>query len=139
MAVLIVVLTYGSCGQMLAFMYLNPGSAGDTGATFVRDGGKPFQSVVVQSLKPGSVLASAGLRSGDRVRLDHPWDDLRLTKAGETFGLTQLGPTPRHIDAVLPAARAMPESAKLAAALTPLANMTIAFIGLFVVIRSAAS
>ncbi len=135
--VFIVGLTFGSCGQMLKFMYLDPGSAGDIGAAFVRDNGGPSGTVVVHNLRPGSALAAAGIRESDRVRLDYPWDDLRMTEAGETFGLTRLsGAAPRHIGIVLPAAPPMAEADKLSNAITPLGNMTIVLIGLFVMLRS---
>ena len=132
----IVLMTYGSCGQMLKFMYFAPGSAGTTGVTYARDPTVPG-TVIVHSLKSGSVLADAGIRDGDRVRLDYPWDDLRMPKAGERFGLTKLsGSKPQHITVRLPAAAPIPDADKFFSSLTPVGNMTIALIGLLVVIRS---
>ena len=135
--VLIVILTFGSCGQMLTFTFFGQGTRGDIGASLARIPGGLPGTVVVQNLQPASALALSGVHDGERVRLDNPWDDLRMPKVGEVFGLTRLASgKPEHIRLVLPPAAPISDSDKLFSATTPLGNMTIALIGLFVVVRS---
>ena len=52
----------------------------------------------VPSILPGSPMDKAGLKVGDRIRFDRPYDNLRQAAIGETIGLTVWHDgTPRHV------------------------------------------
>ena len=77
-------------------------TAGDLGAQLVRGGAGPHE-VEARHLRANSPLAVAGIRNGGRLRLDHPWDDLRMMPAGDQLGLTWLKPgSARHVGIVVP-------------------------------------
>jgi len=78
-------------------------ASGSLGATLARTTDDGRIDVVVHDLKPGSPLASAGVRNGDRLRLDIPWNDFRTLATGEVFGFTRIEPgPPQHIAFVVP-------------------------------------
>jgi hypothetical protein len=89
-----------------AFLY--PASYGGVassslGATLVRTTNDGHIDVVVHDLEPATPLARAGVRNGDRLRMDIPWNDFRTLATGEMFGFTRIAPGPsQHIAFVVP-------------------------------------
>ena len=122
------VLTLGSDGQVLGALLVNPSDVGTVGANFERVG--PPGAVTVRDLTPDSALRTAGVRAGDRLVLDHPWDDLRIVKAGERFGFVDVTRDPAHRRTVVAAS-----APRLSAvdtfyqALTPIGNIVMMLIG----------
>jgi hypothetical protein len=73
------------------------------GADLIRTTDPGRIDVIVRGLKAGSPLARAGVREGDRLRLDIRMDDFRVLGAGERFGFTRVAPgPPAHMSLIAP-------------------------------------
>ncbi len=97
------VLAFGACVTLLYLWalsawptYSNPGTLG------VRFGERTaHQESPIAQLAPGSPLAAAGAKVGDRIRLDHNRDARRYVGTGEVIGLQVLsGDASVHRDVV---------------------------------------
>jgi len=94
-------ISVASNALFIGYFYFDPAGIGSLGAHFAPAEGSGLQRVAVANLRPQSPLAGLGIRNGDRVRFDRPWDDLRAPYAGERVGFTRLSPgSPTHLSVV---------------------------------------
>ena len=88
----VVVVTHSATYAVIGF----PGDSGRVpseidGSADTRDRTTPAGFQRIKQVTPEGQLASAGVRAGDAIRFEHPWDLFRLSlPAGETFHLTIL-------------------------------------------------
>ena len=118
-------------------VFFAPDEVGDLGAKFQRTIVEGRTELTLRDVEPGSPLAGLGLRDGDRVRLDRPWDDLRTLVAGERLAVTRLadGGARRH-QVVVPMAEQLSVGGRLALNLNLLANLPLLLVSLFMMWRS---
>ena len=113
------------------YIYLAPMTGGDLGAQLVRDVVGPHE-VEVRNLQANSPLAVAGIRNGDRLRLDHPWDDLRTMPAGEQVGFTWLKrERAQHVVIVVPTVVPTSLAQRFSTHVNLLANTPMLLLGAF--------
>ena len=91
----------------------------------------------VPSILPGSPLDMAGLKVGDRVRFDRPYDNLRHFAVGETIGLTIWHDgTARHVVVTAVAGPVLPRDEFGAFAAYYGAGLLCLAVGAFIILRS---
>ncbi|HEY6455743.1 MAG TPA: histidine kinase N-terminal 7TM domain-containing protein [Steroidobacteraceae bacterium] len=82
-------------------------------------------------------MAALGIKDGDQLVLDHPWDDLRQPVAGETFRFTKLSPGPvTQLAVSLPTNAPPPRAIYFAIGLSDAAQLLVLLSGLFILWRS---
>ena len=119
------------------YVYLAPMTIGNIGAQFARTTGYGPQHVVVSAMQPQSPLRVLGIDTGDQLRLDHGWDDLRTLRAGEPFGFTWLARgNAQHLVVAVPPAAPQSFTNRFWSHINLLANAPLLLVGLFVLWRS---
>jgi hypothetical protein len=116
---------------------LEPAKVGNAGAQFHRVIVDHKVQIQISDLKATSPLAARHFRDGDTIVLDHPWDDLRMFRAGEVIGLgkSEAGGTSR-VEVAVPAAQPATLGQRIALNLNFLANLPLLLVSLFMLWRS---
>lgn len=74
------------------------------GADLIRTADTGRIDVIARKVRPAGPLAKAGVREGDRLRMDIPWEDFRTLATGEVMGFTRVAPGPaQHMSLPVPA------------------------------------
>lgn len=118
-------------------IFIEPAAVGDAGAQFHRVIIDGKREVTIKGLKSDSPLAARGFHDGDVVRFDHPWDDMRMLRAGEVVGLTQTrAGQPRRFEITVPEVKQTTLGDRIALNLNLLANLPLLLVSLFMLWRS---
>ena len=89
------------------------------------------------AVKPGSPLDRAGLKPGDRVRFDRPYDNLRAPHAGETIGLTIIhGGAVRHVTVTAERGEGLPTTVFSVFLVYYGSGLLCLAVGAFIILRS---
>lgn len=133
-ALVTVCLAIGSNGLMARYFYFDPSSAGDIGARLTPGDGVGFRVVVVHDITPQSPLNAIGIKNGDALRLERPWDDQRMPLAGER--ITFASPSGNVTSVVLPPSSYASRDHNIVSDMAFWSNLSLILVGLALLWRS---
>jgi hypothetical protein len=90
LCVAVILVTIASRSLLTYYYFVDPAEMGSLDAGFARTADSGQRHVIVSRARAGSPVWQQGIRQGDHLRFDNPWDDLRMPFTGDRVAASKV-------------------------------------------------